>query len=80
MGRTLQRLLGPVRALDRGQYTTETVSGRPAICCPECGDISELDDIHRILPGGLVTPLWPCVECAFADWIVLEASDEPVLS
>lgn len=82
VGKTLQRLLGPVRALDRGQYTTETATGRPAVCCPSCGDITELDETHRVLPGGLVSPIWMCSlpSCGFADFLVLEAADEDVLT
>ena len=83
MGQTVQRQIGPVRALEPGEYTLATASGKPAVCCPKCGTISELAlaETHIVLEGGLVTPLWTCPgkPCGFSDFLTLEAWDEPVV-
>lgn len=81
MGLRLQRQLGPVQHLTPGQWTIETASGRPAIRCPACGGISDLDEAHRVLTGGVVSPIWSCpfASCAFQEFLSLEAYGEAVL-
>lgn len=77
MGLRLQRLLAPVTALTPGQYTTETVHGGPAVCCPGCGEISDLPETHRILTGGVVSPIWSCPSqrCPFVEFLTLDSWD-----
>lgn len=83
MGLTIQRNLGPVAHLSPRQYTVETASGLPAICCPNCGGISEIDvgKTHRVLTGGLVSPVWACPyeTCPLIEFLYLEAYGEPVV-
>jgi hypothetical protein len=81
MGFRLQRNLGPVAHLTRGQYTVETASGRPAICCPGCEEVSELAETHRVLTGGIVSLVWACPDgrCPYMDFITLESWGEPVV-
>jgi hypothetical protein len=79
MAHTLQRCLGPVRCLEAGQYTVETMDGAPVVCCPTCGEIHPL--LNAVLPGGLVRYEWRCPTggCPFKAFITLEAFDEPVV-
>lgn len=80
MGQTLQRCLGPISHLDPGQYTLATASGDPAIRCPSCGGISDLE--IKVLAGGVVEEIWSCpfAACSFQSYLVLESHDEPVLT
>jgi hypothetical protein len=73
----LQRLLAPATRLEPGQWSAETASGREAVCCPGCGEIAERSDTHRVLTGGLVSPIWNCPSCSFLDFLELEAHGEP---
>lgn len=79
MGQRLQRNLGPVTHLTPSQYTVETASGDPAICCPKCGGISDLE--FSVLVGGVVSQIWSCpyVSCPFVDYLTLESYGEEVL-
>jgi hypothetical protein len=69
----IQRCLGPVGDLEPGQYTLETASGKPAVCCAGCGGISDV--VGHVEPGGAVRSAWTCptATCSFLEWIVLEA-------
>lgn len=81
MARVLQRNLGPVQALTHGQWTDRTVSGEPALCCPECGEISDLEAQQvPVKPSNRVRYLWQCPSerCGFADFLELEAFCEEV--
>lgn len=76
MAQTLQRSLGPVGHLSAGQYTVETVTGTPALCCPSCAGISDLEfEVYR---GGVVSQIWSCpfASCPFVEYLVLEAHGE----
>jgi len=78
--RLLQRQLAPVQALQPGQYTTETASGRVAIRCHECGGVSELDEVHTVRGAGIVTPIWSCpFVCPAMVFLTLESWGEEVL-
>jgi hypothetical protein len=83
VGKTLQRLLGPVRALDAGQWTdgSHSASGRPVLACPDCGERDEIDPAW-ILESGRLRYVWACPSerCAFRDFLMLEAWREQVLS
>ncbi len=81
MGVRLQRHLGRVEQLLPGQYTVETASGRPAICCVGCGTISDLPETHRVTGGGIVVPVWSCPSraCPFMDFLSFEAWGEDVV-
>lgn len=78
MGLRLARNLGPVAHLTAGQYTVETVSGEPAICCPACGGVSDLE--FGVHVGGVVSQIWSCpyASCPFQDYLTLESWMEPV--
>ena len=78
MGLRLARNLGPVSHLTAGQWTDETASGKPAVCCPACAEVSELE--HRVLTGGIVSMVWACPaeRCPFVDFLTLEAWGEEV--
>ena len=75
MGQTLQRCLGTVVDLTESQYTTETATGRAALCCPRCGEVSELPETHAVMQGGGIAPIWQCVECGYREFVVLESWD-----
>lgn len=79
MGLRLARNLGPVSHLTPGQWTAETASGLPAICCPKCSGVSDLE--HRVLTGGVVSMVWACSGegCSYVDFISLEAWGELVV-
>lgn len=83
MGVRLRRNLGPVSHLEPGEYTTETRDEQPAICCPGCGGISDLDiDTHEAFVDGVVAPIWACpfVSCPLIEFISLEAWREEVVA
>jgi hypothetical protein len=74
MGLRLNRLLSDARRLDRGEWSTETASGRIAIGCPACGCVSELPEDREPRKGSdTVHLIWQCEDeaCSFADWISL---------
>jgi hypothetical protein len=82
VGLRLRRCLGPVPHLAPAEYTVETASGDPAICCPACGEATDLDmKTHRVLPGGMVSPIWSCPlsSCAYQGFNTLESYGEPVV-
>jgi hypothetical protein len=79
VGRALRRNLGAVSCLEPGEYTVETATGGPALCCPSSGGVSDLDfEVHR---GGRVSQIWSCpfASCSFVDYLDLEAWGEEVL-
>lgn len=74
-----ERNLGPVPALEPGEWTLETASGRPAIRCGSCGGIYDLPETHRVDETGFVVPALRCeyVPCdAYAYVRLLNYSDE----
>lgn len=78
MAQTLQRNLGPVSHLTAKQYTVETATGDPVVCCPKCGGLSDLElGVHV---GGVVAEEWkcPCVGCPFKAFLHLESWGEEV--
>lgn len=79
MGIRLARNLGPVAHLTAGQWTAETASGHPAVSCPACSEVSELE--QRVLVGGIVSMVWSCPSdaCPFMEFLSLEAWNEPVV-
>lgn len=79
MSTRLNRNLGPVSRLSPGEYTTETVSGDPALSCPSCGGVSDIEfEVHDT---GRVSQIFSCpyASCPFVDYIDLEAWDEEVV-
>lgn len=78
----LQRHLGRVESLEPGQYTVETATGMPALCCPGCASIFDLSMEHTIDDDGRVAPAVKCGNpiCSFFDWVHLQAFSEDVLS
>jgi hypothetical protein len=81
MTERIHRNLGRVECLELGEWTSETASGRPAIRCPECGTIVDLEDRYRIDVAGHVSPTWRCgtMTCALVAWITLVDYAEEVL-
>jgi hypothetical protein len=79
VGLTLQRNLGPVTSLTARQWTAETLTGEPAICCPNCARVSDLE--FPVYHGGVVSQIWSCpyADCSFVDYLTLEAWGEDVL-
>jgi hypothetical protein len=69
------RLLGPVTALEPGEYTLETASGRPAVRCPGCGSI---DEVTGTISAGRVLEAYRCETptCSFHEWIELQGYGE----
>jgi hypothetical protein len=79
MGMRLNRLLGKPEALDAGQWTCETESGLPVVCCPGCSNTVELATSYLIDCDGRVAPAWACRNCAFFEYIQICDYREPVL-
>jgi hypothetical protein len=82
MGLRFSRHLGIPQTLDPQQWTDATASGRPALCCPQCHEVSEIvRGKHVISRQGSVTPEWRCLigDCSFREWIELEAWGEEVI-
>ena len=79
MAHVLKRLLGPAKCLCPGEWSAETASGYPAVACPDCGAIDELDE-HRVAAGGEVSPVWKCQTCNGLTFLRLEAWGEEVLT
>jgi hypothetical protein len=78
--RLLLRHLSTVQTMSPGEWTNETATGKPAIACPECGGISELELPHVVRGGGIVTPIWSCPYiCPAMEFITLVDWDEAVL-
>jgi hypothetical protein len=79
VGLTIQRNLGPVGHLSPRQYTRETASGDPAICCPRCSRVFELE--FGVHVGGVVSQIVSCpfADCPFVDYLTLESWNEPVV-
>ncbi len=78
MGVVYQRHLGPVESLLPKQWTAETASGKPAICCEQCGGVTDIDEdegVYTILDAGRVVPIFSCpwTTCPSMDWINLES-------
>lgn len=73
MGARLQRNLGPVSHLEPGEYTVETRDELPAVSCPACGGISEIE--FGVHVGGVVSQIWSChyASCPFVDYLTLES-------
>lgn len=80
MGACFPRHLGSATTLDPQQWTDATASGKPAVCCPACGQVAEIDGpSHVVSRQGKVTPRWKCDACSYQEWIELEAFGEEVL-
>ncbi len=75
-GITLQRLLGSAHSLEAGMWSSETASGKPAVCCPLCGETSEIDFPWIVQRDGVVIPIWSCPRCPCIEWITLEMGRE----
>ena len=69
----LQRHLGPVASIEPGQWTAETASGRPAVCCPACSAVDEVEG--EIAVDGTVQRAYRCQsgECSFHEWVLLDS-------
>lgn len=80
MGFRFSRHLGPVTSLLPGQWTHATASGEPALCCPRCECISDIDPKY-VQVGGSVDREWQCpaVSCSYLAFITLEAWGEEVV-
>lgn len=75
----LQRHLSSLYSLQPGQWTDETPTGKPAVCCPSCGQVSDLD-AYTVRGGGILTPIWSCpYVCPAIEFLTLADWDEAVL-
>lgn len=82
MGSRLNRNLGPVSALVAKEWTSETATGIPAICCPGCEAIVDFDvAAYQITHEGVIAPKWSCgfPSCSYREWITLGDFGEEVL-
>lgn len=71
MADVYQRLLGPAKELDAGQYTT--VGGYVSIACKKCGSVAAL--AHPVEASGRVGRAFACltVTCGYREYVQLEA-------
>ena len=82
VGARLVRHLGVATRLSKGEWSDRTASGRPAVCCPDCGEIAEIEYPNEVSNDGRVRFRWACPSerCGFIDFLYLEAYREEVLS
>lgn len=75
------RILGRVEHLQPGQWTEETASGRPAICCASCGGIADLPETHTAGEKGYVVPERECLyaTCGVVELVQLVDYGEDIL-
>lgn len=76
-----KRLLARVECLAPGEWTDLTASGKPALCCAECGSVFDLPDTHRVDETGFIVPAVKCpsVTCVSFSYLRLEAWGEAVV-
>lgn len=55
-----ERHPGSTLSLLPKQWTNRTASGRPALMCPCCSGVFELEATHTVRGGGIVTPILVC--------------------
>ena len=79
MGIRLNRCLSGVECLRAGEFTVETESARPVLCCPLCGEQFILPSQCRIEPDGRVVPAVHCPQCCFFEYVELTDIWEEVL-
>lgn len=67
-----ERSLAPAHALEPGEWTDETATGRPVIACRKCGGLTELSAEHRI-EGDRVVPPVECetLTCRLIEYVTL---------
>lgn len=75
MATTLRRLLAPVTSLAAGEYTIETETSRPALCCPCCGFVFDLASGFNPDAGGAINYKVQCPGggCGFYDFVILDS-------
>lgn len=73
----LARLDAPVAALEPGQYTVQTASGRPAYACPCCAGVDEIEATVDAAGRVAEAVRCPTVTCAFFDRVDLLEWGEP---
>lgn len=51
----------------------ETASGKPAVSCPGCGQVDEIEP-ERV-KNGIVVGIWMCpsTACPYIEWLSLDA-------
>lgn len=67
-----ERSLARVERLNAREWTDETATGKPVLCCRKCGGLTEIDDDHRI-EGDRVVPAVTCatVTCGLTEYVTL---------
>lgn len=75
MATTFQRLNARESSLEPRQFTTETETGRVALCCPACSLVFDLPMGINYGHGGETLLQVPCpaARCGWVDWIVLDS-------
>ena len=73
MGLRLMRVMSPATHLNRAQWTMETASGNPALSCPACGQVDEIEPGR--IKSGVVVGIWMCQSqsCPYVEWLTLDA-------
>jgi hypothetical protein len=67
-----ERHEGPTVSLLPKQWTDRTASGKPALMCPCCGGVFELEETHTVRGAGIVTPIVACpYACPFIEYVTL---------
>lgn len=80
------RSLAPATCIEPGEWTMESASGAPAVCCELCESTSEIDRrvaVDGVKPtineDGIVEPTWKCPCCGVVTLVWLESWGEEVL-
>jgi hypothetical protein len=85
VGVRLQRHLGALRSIDKQQWfadpgwdETRPIRREIWVCCPECAGIHNITDTHRVIGGGLVSPVFSCptAACPYQDFLELASYGE----
>ena len=79
MAQTFQRLNGPESSLTSGQWTPQTESGRPSLCCPACSYVFALPQGIDCNEAGLTNYCITCTapHCGWWSYAVLDNRWEP---
>lgn len=74
MAQTFKRLFAPVTSLSPGEFTVDTETTRPALCCPYCSIVFDLASGFHYDAAGRINYAVQCPggRCGFWDFCILD--------